>query len=223
MTIDAAADRGAARSERPERQRDPERTRADLLVVATRVFAEDGYSGARVDEIAEQTRTTKRMIYYYFGGKEQLYLAVLDNAYRGIREAEQRLDVRHLDPVEAIRSLAELTYDHHVSHPEFIRLVSIENIHQGSFIKRLGSLRTTAAPAVTVLDEVLSRGRIAGEFRDDVDALDVHLVISAYCVFQVANVHTFGFLFGRDMSAPENRDHLRSMIGDVVAAWLTAR
>jgi AcrR family transcriptional regulator len=176
-----------------------------------------------VDEIAEQTRTTKRMIYYYFGGKEQLYLAVLDSAYRGIREAEQRLDVRHLDPVEAIRSLAELTYDHHVSHPEFIRLVSIENIHQGSFIKRLDSLRTTVAPAVTVLDEVLSRGRIAGEFRDDVDALDVHLVISAYCVFQVANVHTFGFLFGRDMSAPENRDHLRSMIGDVVVGWLTAR
>jgi AcrR family transcriptional regulator len=223
MTTEASAERGATRPARPERQRDAERTRADLLVVATRVFAEDGYSGARVDEIAEQTRTTKRMIYYYFGGKEQLYLAVLDSAYRGIREAEQRLDVRHLDPVEAIRSLAELTYDHHVSHPEFIRLVSIENIHQGSFIKRLDSLRTTVAPAVTVLDEVLSRGRIAGEFRDDVDALDVHLVISAYCVFQVANVHTFGFLFGRDMSAPENRDHLRSMIGDVVVGWLTAR
>ncbi len=223
MTTEASAERGATRPARPERQRDAERTRADLLVVATRVFAEDGYSGARVDEIAEQTRTTKRMIYYYFGGKEQLYLAVLDSAYRGIREAEQRLDVRHLDPVEAIRSLAELTYDHHVSHPEFIRLVSIENIHQGSFIKQLDSLRTTVAPAVTVLDEVLSRGRIAGEFRDDVDALDVHLVISAYCVFQVANVHTFGFLFGRDMSAPENRDHLRSMIGDVVVGWLTAR
>jgi len=224
MTTEAAAERGAARPARSGRQRDATRTRADLLVVATRVFAEDGYSGARVDEIAEQTRTTKRMIYYYFGGKEQLYLAVLENAYRGIREAEQRLDVRHLDPIEAIRSLAELTYDHHVSHPEFIRLVSIENIHQGAFIKRLDSLRTTgAAPAVTVLDEVLSRSRAAGEFRDDVDALDVHLVISAYCVFQVANVHTFGFLFGRDMAAPENRDHLRRMIGDVVAGWLTAR
>ena len=143
VTTEASAERGAARPARPERQRDAERTRADLLVVATRVFAEDGYSGARVDEIAEQTRTTKRMIYYYFGGKEQLYLAVLDNAYRGIREAEQRLDVRHLDPIEAIRQLAELTYDHHVSHPEFIRLVSIENIHQGAFIKRLDSLRTT--------------------------------------------------------------------------------
>ena len=105
----------------------------------TEVFAEDGYSGARVDDIAEQTRTTKRMIYYYFGGKEQLYLAVLENAYLGIREAEQALRVDDLDPIVAVRRLAELTYDHHVSHPEFIRLVSIENIHQGEFIKRLDS------------------------------------------------------------------------------------
>ncbi len=189
--------------------------------MATKVFAEDGYSGARVDDIAEQTRTTKRMIYYYFGGKEQLYLAVLDHAYQGIRLAEQSVDVRHLDPVEAVRRLAELTYDHHVSHPDFIRLVSIENIHQGTFIKRLDSLRTSAAPAVTVLEEVLERGRAAREFREDVDALDVHLVISAYCVFQVANRHTFGFLFGRDLAAPANRDHLRTMIGDVVAGWLS--
>ena len=189
--------------------------------MATKVFAEDGYSGARVDDIAEQTRTTKRMIYYYFGGKEQLYLAVLEHAYQGIRLAEQSVDVRHLDPVEAVRRLAELTYDHHVSHPEFIRLVSIENIHQGTFIKRLDSLRTSAAPAVTVLEEVLERGRAAREFREDVDALDVHLVISAYCVFQVANRHTFGFLFGRDLAAPANRDHLRTMIGDVVAGWLS--
>ena len=203
--------------------RDAERTRAELLEVATRVFAEDGYSGARVDEIAEQTRTTKRMIYYYFGGKEQLYLAVLENAYRGIREAEQALDVADLDPVSAVRELASLTYDHHVSHPAFIRLVSIENIHQGEFIRRIDALRTTAAPAVGVLEEVLARGRAAGAFREDVDALDVHLVISSYCVFQVANRYTFGFLFGRDLGAEENRPRLRAMIGDVVAGWLTAR
>ena len=205
-----------------ELQRDAERTRAEVLAVATEVFAESGYSGARVDEIAQRTRTTKRMIYYYFGGKEGLYLAVLEAAYRGIREAEQKLQVDHVDPVVAMRRLAELTFDHHLDHQAFIRLVSIENIHQGEFIKRLDSLRTSATPALGVLDEVLDRGRAAGEFRDDVDALAVHLVISAYCVFQVANRHTFGFLFGRDLSAPEHREHLRSMIGDVVTGWLTA-
>jgi len=114
-----------------ERVRDADRTRAELLAVATQVFAEDGYSGARVDEIAERTRTTKRMIYYYFGGKEQLYLAVLEQAYTTIREAENNLPVDDLAPVDALRKLAGLTYDHHREHPDFIRLVSIENIHRG--------------------------------------------------------------------------------------------
>src|SRR4026208_232562 len=98
---------------RTDRVRDAARARADLLAVATQVFAEEGYSGARVDEIAERTRTTKRMIYYYFGGKEQLYLAVLERAYTTIRQAENNLPVDDLAPVEALRQLAELTYDHH--------------------------------------------------------------------------------------------------------------
>lgn len=208
---------------RPELQRDAERTRAELLAVATEVFAESGYSGARVDDIAERTRTTKRMIYYYFGGKEQLYMAVLENAYRGIREAEQRLQVDHVDPVVAMRRLAELTFDHHLDHQAFIRLVSIENIHRGQFISRLDSLRSLAQPATSLLDQILARGHAQGVFRDDVDALDVHLVISAYCVFQVANRYTFGFLFDVDFTEVAQRAHLRRMIGDVVVGWLTAR
>ena len=208
---------------RPELQRDAERTRAELLAVATEVFADSGYSGARVDEIAERTRTTKRMIYYYFGGKEQLYMAVLENAYRGIREAEQRLQVDHVDPVVAMRRLAELTFDHHLDHQAFIRLVSIENIHRGQFISRLESLRALSQPATSLLDQILARGHEQGVFRDDVDALDVHMVISAYCVFQVANRYTFGFLFDVDLTEVSQRAHLRRMIGDVVVGWLTAR
>jgi AcrR family transcriptional regulator len=208
---------------RPELQRDAERTRAELLAVATEVFAESGYSGARVDEIAERTRTTKRMIYYYFGGKEQLYMAVLENAYRGIREAEQRLQVDHVDPVVAMRRLAELTFDHHLDHQAFIRLVAIENIHRGEFIGRLDSLRTLSRPATSLLDEILARGRQQGVFRSDVDALDVHILISSYCVFQVANRYTFGFLFDVDFTELTQRAHMRRMIGDVVVGWLTSR
>jgi AcrR family transcriptional regulator len=205
----------------PIRRRDAERTRAELLAVATAAFAESGFSGTRVDEIAERTRTTKRMIYYYFGSKEELYLAVLEEAYRTIRQAEQSVHAGDLPPVEALRRIAELTYDHHLNHSDFIRLVSIENIHRGDYIRRLSSLRELNQPAVTVLDTVLARGRAEGSIRSDVDALDVHLVISAYCFFQVANQHTFGYLFDRDLLAPERRDHLRSMIGDVVVAWLS--
>ncbi len=204
-----------------ELQRDPERTRAELLDVATEVFAESGYSGARVDEIAERTRTTKRMIYYYFGGKEGLYLAVLDRAYRGIRQAEQKLRVDHADPIEAIRRLAEVTFDHHIDNDDFIRLVSIENIHRGDFIRRLTDLPQLSAPATSLLDEILADGRAAGLFRTDVSALDVHLVISSYCVFQVANRYTFGYLFDLDLTETSNRAHLRRMIGDVVVGWLT--
>lgn len=203
------------------RRRDAERTRAELLQVATEAFAESGYAGTRVDEIAERTQTTKRMIYYYFGGKEQLYLAVLENAYRGIRETEQAIHAGDLPPVEALRQIAELTYDHHLSHSAFIRLVSIENIHRGAFIKRLESLRTLNQPAVDVLESVLERGRAEGSVRDDVDALDVHLLISSYCFFQVANQYTFGYLFDRDLLASDQREHLRAMIGDVVVAWLS--
>ncbi|GAA3021309.1 TetR family transcriptional regulator [Microbacterium dextranolyticum] len=205
----------------PAASRDAERTRAELLAVATEVFAEDGYSGARVDDIAERTRTTKRMIYYYFGSKEGLYLAVLESAYRGIREAERAIDVRHADPVDAIRELAELTFDHHVSHDAFIRLVSIENIHRGEFIRRIDTLRTLSQPAKTLLDDILERGRATGAFRDDVSAIDVHLLISSYCVFQVANRYTFAYLFDTDFS--RDRAHWRSLIGDVVVAWLHAR
>ena len=207
----------------PERIRDAERTRADILAVATREFADRGYAGARINEIADKTSTTKRMIYYYFGGKEQLYIAVLEQAYSRIRGLERQLDVEHLDPVEAIRELAGLTFDHHESHPDFIRLVSIENIHRARHIARSTVLSNLANPALDVLDAILSRGRAAGVFRDDVDALDVHQVISAYCVFRTANRHTFGAIFGRDMLDPARRDHQRRMLGDLVVTYLTAR
>jgi AcrR family transcriptional regulator len=207
----------------PERIRDAERTKADILAVATREFSDRGYAGARINEIAAKTSTTKRMIYYYFGGKEQLYIAVLEKAYGLIRALEQRLDVEHLDPVEAIRELAGLTFDHHESHPDFIRLVSIENIHRAQHLARSTVLTGLANPAIGVLDAILIRGREAGVFRDDVDALDVHQVISAYCVFRTANRHTFGAIFGRDMLDPARRDHQRRVLGDLVVAFLTAR
>ncbi|MER7013608.1 TetR/AcrR family transcriptional regulator [Saccharopolyspora sp. NPDC000359] len=205
------------------RQRDAERTRAEILEVATLEFADKGYAGARVDEIAARTSTTKRMIYYYFGGKEQLYLAALENAYSVIRGIEGEVDVDHLDPVSAIRRLAELTFDHHESHPNFLRLVSIENIHRAEHLTKSDLLPRLADPAVDVLGRILERGRAAGQFRDDVDALDVHMVISSFCVFRTANRYTFQAIFQRDMLDPARRDHYRRMLGDLVIDFLTAR
>ena len=207
----------------PDRTRDAERTRAEIIEVAIREFADKGYAGARVDEIAARMSTTKRMIYYYFGNKEQLYVEVLEHAYAGIRAIEQQLDVEHLDPVDAIRQLAELTFDHHESHPDFIRLVSIENIHRAEHISRSTVLSGLANPALDVLARILDRGSAAGVFRSGVDPLDIHMVISSYCVFRIANRYTWGAIFKRDLLDPERRDQQRTLLGDLVVEYLTAR
>jgi AcrR family transcriptional regulator len=206
----------------PARQRDAERTRSEILEVATREFAEHGLAGARVDEIAARTRTTKRMIYYYFGGKEQLYIEVLEAAYARIRSVEREVDVEHLDPREAIRRLAELTFDHHDSHPEFIRLVSIENIHHAEHMRKSKRLANLNHPAIALIERILERGRAEQAFRRDVDPIDVHMLISSFCVFRVANRHTFRTLFDRDLTDPERRDHYRRMLGDMVVDYLSA-
>lgn len=201
--------------------RDPERTRQDILQVATGEFARNGYSGARVDEIAAKTRTTKRMIYYYFGSKEQLYIAVLEYVYSVAREAERYLDVDHLDPVAAIRHLAELTFDHHESHPDFIKIVTAENVNRAEFIAKSESLADVNTPAVSVAARILERGYASGVFRRKVDAIDLHLMVSAFCFFRMSNRHTFGALFGRDMLDPSRREHYRRMIGDLIVSYLT--
>jgi AcrR family transcriptional regulator len=204
-----------------ERQRDPERTREEILDVALREFARHGYSGARVDEIAARTRTTKRMIYYYFTSKEQLYIAVLERAYSTARDAERHLDVDHLEPVAAIRTLAGLTFDHHESHPDFISLVAIENIHHGEFIAKSAALADLNTPAVSVTARILERGYATGAFRRPAAALDVHMLISAFCFFRISNQYTFGTIFGVDLLDPDRREHYRKLVGDMVVSYLT--
>jgi AcrR family transcriptional regulator len=201
--------------------RDPERTRQEIMAVALSEFARNGYSGARVDEIAARTRTTKRMIYYYFGGKEQLYIAVLEQAYAIARDSEQCLDVDHLDPVSAIRTLAELTFDHHESHPDFISLVAIENIHHGEFIARSEALAELNTPAVSVTARILDRGYATGAFTRQAQAIDVHMMISALCFFRMSNRYTFGAIFGVDLIDPARRTHYRTLVADMIVSYLT--
>jgi AcrR family transcriptional regulator len=210
-----------ARSAPPaKRERDAERTRAEILEVATREFADHGFDGGRVDEIAARTRTTKRMIYYYFGSKEQLYLEVLKQAYMTIRAAEQTIDVDHSDPVAAIRRLAELTFDHHESHPDFIRLVSIENIARAEHMAKFTSFSDLNSPATGVIAKILERGYADGVFTRLVDPIDLHMMISAFCVFRVANRYTFRSIFERDLTDDSLRDHYRQMLGDMVVGYL---
>jgi AcrR family transcriptional regulator len=202
------------------RKPDAVRTRADILAVARAEFVEHGLSGARVDAIAERTRTTKRMIYYYFGSKEGLYSAVLEQAYSDIRSTEATLALADLDPLAALRTLIAFTFDYEDSHPDFVRLIAIENIHQAGYLKQLPTIQSVNADVIATLDSILARGRAEGVFIRVCSAVDVHLMISGLCFYRVSNQHTFGAIFGCDLSAPEVRARHKAMIVDTVVGYL---
>lgn len=197
-------------------------SREEILAVATEEFAERGLSGARVDAIAERTRTSKRMIYYHFSGKEGLYKAVLERVYSEIRTVESQLDLDTLSPVEAMQRMVELTFDYDENHPSFIRLVAVENINQGKSLARLGSVRRRYSHVIEVLKTILERGQASGVFRGDVNALDVRLVMGSLCFFRVSNRHTFGALFDCDLADPALRVRHRRMFTDAVLRFVRA-
>ena len=211
------------RSSGGPRLRDPERTKLEILAVATDEFARLGFAGARVDEIAARTRTTKRMIYYYFGSKERLYVAVLEKAYEDIRVTEQFIDVESLDPVTAIRQLAEFTFDRHEANPTFSRLVSYENMQGARFVTAASGFPGLDRPIIKMFEQSLKRGRADGVFHGDIDAPDLHMLISSYCFFRINNRYTFAANFGRDLVDPRRRKMYRQRVGDVVIEYLTSK
>jgi AcrR family transcriptional regulator len=189
---------------------------ADILAVAMREFAEKGLAGARIDDIAEAMRTSKRMIYYYFGSKEGLYVAVLEEAYRRMRAIEADLHLDDLAPEDALRRLVGFTVDYQWAHPEFIRLVMTENIHRGEYLAQSKSIRALNVPAIEGLRRVYERGVAAGVFRAGLDMIDLHMSISALSVFNVANRHTFALIFQRELDSPAaliaRRDSIIEMV-----------
>src|ERR1700736_790044 len=150
-------------------ERDPEATRRNILEIATEEFAEKGFSGAGVDDIAARTNTSKRMIYYYFGDKEGLVVAVIERAYAGIRQIEANLSLDHLDPEQALRTLVGFTFDYQNAHEGFIRLVMVENIHRGVHLARSGNIEELNVPAIATLRDIYRRGRASGAFRDGIE------------------------------------------------------
>jgi AcrR family transcriptional regulator len=185
------------------RTNDPQRTMANIVEVATKEFADKGLSGGRIDEIAAQTHTSKRMIYYYFTSKEGLYIAVLEEAYRRIRSIEATLELADLEPEAALRKLVGFTFDYQLANPDFIRLVMTENIHNGEFLAQSKTIQELNVPAINAVKAVYDRGVRAGVFRRGLDAVELHMSISALCFFNVANRHTFALIFKRDMTDPQ--------------------
>ena len=206
----------------PTRSRAPEETRRDILHAAVAEFSEKGLAGARVDDIAARTRTTKRMIYYYFGSKEQLYAAVLERMYGGMRDAERELRLEGLRPAEALRRIVEVTFDHHAAHPEFVRLVSTENINEARIVAASPTIRTRNATIIGMLEPILEQGMREGTFRPGLGALDVHMLINGFCFYRVSNRHTLRAIFGIDLQAPTVIAAQRRMICEAVLRYVAA-
>ncbi len=200
--------------------RDLSRTQEDILRVATEHFTRNGYHGARVDEIAAETSTTKRMIYYCFGSKDGLFEACLGRAYGEIRRFEQELHLADLAPREAIARYVSETVRYHEAHPELARLVRAENLLGGVHIT-VGGMAPLSQPIVETLDEVLSRGRASGEFVDSVTGLDLHLVVSALGNFRITNEPTIRALFGRSMRDEDLFEHDIDQYVAMTLGWLT--
>ncbi|WP_169166269.1 TetR/AcrR family transcriptional regulator [Cellulomonas taurus] len=219
MTLSQAESTSRAR-------RDPEGTRRAILEAAVEEFSDHGLLGGRIDAIAERTSTTKRMIYYYFRSKEDLYTAALVESYRRIRDAESSLHLDELDPEQALRVLVRSNVLHHEQQPAFVRLVVFENLlPEGSVHLMSEEARETNRRAVELVDDILRRGRAAGVFRTGPDAptaLDVQQVISGLAFQRVSNRSTFNQLFGRDMLSEVESPRIRRMIEDVVLRFVLA-
>jgi AcrR family transcriptional regulator len=202
------------------RPHDIERTRAEILNAALQVFAEKGLTAARVDEIAALTQTTKPTIYYHFRSKEALYVAVLEHAYGGIRDMERQLELDLSDPVDAMRRLVEASFDYHAANPAWVRLVSVENIHQARHIEGKPEFGQRNAPIVERVRTILEAGEKLGVFRQGVQPKHLHWMISAMCFHRVSNRHTWHVNFGIDLEAPDQVAAQRRMTVEAVLRFL---
>ncbi|MGI9367071.1 MAG: TetR family transcriptional regulator [Rhizobiaceae bacterium] len=205
-------DGNAHRARRVGWTQDPSAVREDILDIATQVFAEHGLAGARVDEIVRRTKTSKRMIYYYFGDKDGLYLKVLEAAYARVRAGEDALNLEELDPTDALVRLVEFTFDFHRENPHFVRLVAIENIHNAEFMARSERILKVNSPAIGKLRDICQKGIEAGQFRADLDPVELHWLISSSCVFNVSNRDTFEHLFGSQLFTKSGQDRLKALV-----------
>ena len=202
------------------RIQDPEGTRRNIVEIATEEFANKGFSGARVDDIAARTNTSKRMIYYYFSDKEGLFVAVLEQAYSRIRQIETTLELDNIEPESALRALIGFTFDYQNANENFIRLVMVENIHKGIHLARSRIIEELNLSAITTLRDIYRRGRMAGIFRDGIDEVDLHMSISALCFFNVANRATFSRIFKREMATPEALARRREIVIDTIIRYV---
>ena len=191
-----------------------------ILTAATNEFSDFGLGGARVDRIAERAGINKRMLYYYFGQKEDLFLAVLEHAYAKIRGEEQNLNLSQVEPTEAIRRLIAFTWNYYIENPSFPTLLNSENLHRARHLKQSATVRTLHSPFVATIADVLERGALSGIFRSGVDPIQLYISIAGISYFYLSNNYTLSTIFDRDLMAPEARIDRLAHMTDLVLGYL---
>jgi AcrR family transcriptional regulator len=205
----------------------PRRTHAEareqamnqIIDIATQEFVQKGLAGARIDEIAG--RSTKRKIYYYFEGKDELYRAVLERAYRRVRDSEGQVDISRGTAADALRRLIEHDVRYHSEHPELVRLVMNENIHRAEHLKQIEGLPGANRRIIETLRTIIARGEAEGSFRKGIDPIELHMNMTALSFYNVSNQFTFAHNFGIDMSSPEAIGRRAKQVADIILAWVT--
>jgi AcrR family transcriptional regulator len=198
------------------RAQQADQTRARILQAAIKVFTEDGYSGGRVERISAEADSNDRMLYYYFGSKEKLFVRVLEHTYEQFNLAESTLRLDPSTPVETLQQVVAFVWEYYVTHPEFVAILSIENLHKGKHARQSSELRRLSGEAVGVLRPIIEAGQQQGLFRQDLDIKHVYLMIASLCYFYNSNLHTLTSFLDQDIAAPKQRQDWLAFINDLV-------
>jgi AcrR family transcriptional regulator len=211
---------GPSSAEAPRARRAPERTREQILQAAIAEFAGNGLDGARVDSIARRAGANKRMLYHYFGSKDDLFLAVLERIYDEIRRAETDLHLEDLDPLEAMARLVAFSFGYFSEHPHFIPLLHTENLHGASHLNRSARVREMHSPFIAMIGRILCRGQAQGAFRRGVDPVQLYISIAALGYFYFSNMATLSAIFARDLAEPRRLAERKRHAVDMVLGYL---
>jgi AcrR family transcriptional regulator len=191
-------------------------TRDSILRAAIRVFAKSGFAGGRVETISKLSRTHDRMIYYYFGSKERLFIEVLETIYQQMNDAEATLRINIDDPVEALTKVVHFTWQYYLDHPEFMTLLNSENLHQGKHVKKSVRVSELSSPAVSILEQILKAGAEQGMFRQDVRARDLYIAIAGLNYFYLSNRYTLSAFLNANLMDKEALSHWHTFATDIV-------
>lgn len=205
---------------KPKRRRDPDRTRERIIDAATIEFARYGFDGARIDRIVERAEISKNLLYYHFGGKEPLFIKVMETAYLLMRNHHRDFQIKDLGPIEGMRHLVSYTFQHFLDHPEIISLLNSENLHHARHIAKSKEIKQLYNPLLNIIGKLLEEGQRQGVFRHGVDSVDLYISLSGLSYFYLSNQYTLGTIFNTNLTASSRIEQRRQHMIEVIVGYL---